>query len=770
MYTKTRAGGTAILYVAVAAAILFIVLGVRQGVDRDLEQLVQSIGSDLFTITIRDGIVDDTLLAQISALPAVADVGGSTAHSQFFSRSETLMLFLVGVTSNYFRLRNLPFASGYEFEPGTTEPVAILGAAVASGLFPSGDPLGQSFDYRGHSLQVVGVLDTFPSSRGEGSSWGFAVELDNPDNLVFLPQYTYEAIVSLPIEGLDSIGGLGLLWALAAEGCLRDAMQQVSTLLGGTKVAQVRPLSARYDGLFYTRRRVATALTGIALLILLISSINVASISASAVLDRRREIGIRRALGARRHSVASLLFRETMILTLGGGVLGAILGALLFRLIAHFVGTTLYVGLFHLAFLGALVASGLLAGLLPALIGAWLDPVQAIGQRSLVNRRLFGLSPSRVMSGMAIATGVAAVIMIVALGDANVKYLKLRWLSPTSGVLRVRPGIGGFRQPADLSYDDFQALVSLEGVESAAWMASSRRTAVYSSAEVSKANLAEVTTGITDIGIGIIELGRNFSDEELKHSRPVAVLGSEVAQALFPDCDPVGEEFDLPGASSIVIGVLAFRPGLPPYDFLDMNRAILLPRGLIPLRTSPGRLWIWLRPKGDKPSNELVNEVVALMSERHPDRGQVEVIEPAAEMEALIAVQDTITRAYALLAALGLLVATTGTGSTIWLSVSLKRKEIGIRKAIGARKAQIFLQFIGEALGIALIGGLLGAAGGIVGAWLMRRSAEVRVVFDLRWALLAVGIACVIGLLASALPAYYAARSDPAATIRRGEG
>jgi len=759
----------AAISVAVSAATLFIVISVSEGIDWDLAQLVESIGSELFTITPRSGTVEDSLVSQIADLSAVDDVGGSTAHSQFFSPSEELLLYLAGVTGNYFQLRNLPFLIGHGFDSGTTKDVAVLGNAVAAELFPDGNSLGRTLDYRGHSLLVVGVLEPVPVSRGRGFSWGFALEIDNPDNLVYVPQAAYEEMVSLPIAGLEDMGKLGFLWVRAKDGCLRLAMDQVSDLLVDDDQMQVRPLAARYDGLFHARRRVSRALAGIAVLILLISSIGVASVLGAAVLDRHREIGIRRALGARRSGIASMVLRESSQLVVSGGGVGAILGALLLLPMTALVGTTLRLGMRHLLFLGAIAASGLLAGVLPAFLASLMDPARAIACRSSSMRRLWGLSLSRVLSGISIGTGVAMVIVILALGDANTRYLKLRWLAPEPGVLRVRPGIGGFRQPASLSFDDFNALASLEGVDTAVWMASSREEPVKSDFGTSMASLVEITPGASCLSIGIIEQGRNLSNAELNTARPVVVLGAEVSHDLYPDGAPIGQPLELPGLSASVVGVLACRPGLPPYDFVDINRAVFVPRGLTELKTDPGHTWIWLRPEADRASSALSLDIVALMSDRHPDRGLVEVIEPAAEMESLTAVQTSITRAQALLAGLGVAVATAGTGSTIWLSVLLKQREIAIRKAIGARRKSIFRKFVDEALRIAATGSGMGLAIGTAIAWLLNRDAEVPFVLAPWWLTLTASLACLVAFISSAVPAYYAACTDPAVAIRSGE-
>jgi putative ABC transport system permease protein len=136
----------------------------------------------------------------------------------------------------------------------------------------------------------------------------------------------------------------------------------------------------------------------------------------------------------------------------------------------------------------------------------------------------------------------------------------------------------------------------------------------------------------------------------------------------------------------------------------------------------------------------------------------------------LVAAQRAVTIAQAVLAALGLIVATTGMGSTVWLSILVRRREIGIRMAVGARKATIFSQFVTGALVTTIIGCGIGAGTGAVGVWLLNRNSEVGVTLDPNWIFLALSLALLVAIVSSVGPAYYASRCEPAAAIRRGDG
>lgn len=757
------------LSIAVAAAILFISLGIRQGINWDLEQLVVSVGSNLFTVSLANGLGDYEQLSRIESLEAVEDVGGNTAYSQFFSGSAQNLLILAGVTSNYFDLLNLPLAVGEEFAPGSSEYVAILGTNVATALFGESSPSGRTVTYRGRTIRVIGVLEPMPADRGHGATWGYDLEIDNPDNLVFLPFNVFKELVPLPIEGLDEMGRLSYLWVRAAKDQLRAAMKQTEELLGGSGVVQIRPLSARFDGLFYTRRQVSNVLTGISFLILLVASLNVANVLTIAVLSRRREIGIRRALGAQRASISKLFLLNAVVFTLVGGLLGGGLGQALSIVVANYLGVTLRVGVLHIAFAGALVAAGLGAGVAPAILGASLDPVQAISQRSVSARRLMGLPLSKVLSCSAVAIGVAAIVVIAALGARNAKYLELRWLSPAQNVVRIRAGVGGFRQPIDLSFADYEKLAALEGVASAAWMAGVGDAMAQSACGSYITYPAEIDDGIAGIGIGLVEFGRDFTDAEIKAASHVVLIGANVANELFGEEDPLGESISFRGTTATVIGVLAWRPGLPPYDFMDINRALLFPRGLIRIDVSSGKLWIWLRADEETSPADLSDRAIEVISNQYPDRGRLETQLPASEMEELLSVRGSITRSYALLTAFGLCVAAIGAGITTWRNVSMRCKEIGIRMALGAPKTRIFLRFAIEGLEITLIGGSLGTAIGIGIAWAAMKNSEIQVPPNTAVALLAVGVSALIGLIAGALPAFAAARIDPSLVLHKEE-
>ena len=766
---RAQGGGIAVLYAAVASACLFIALGVRQGVDGDLQRLVASVGSDVFTIASSGEAFEDEVLTTLTNLPTIEMAGGATGINQFYSPAASNFLFVAGVSEDYFRLRNLKIVSGHGFEPPNAGLVAVIGAAVARELFEGEPPAGQSLTFRGQAIEVVGVLGDYPAERGSGSTWGFSLELDNPDNLVFLPVSQYRRIAVLPIPGAEGEGALRLIWARAAPGMLREATEQAGAALASMQGVQIRPLSSRFSGLYDSRRKVADTMTLIAIMILAISVANATSILARSVLDRCREIGTRRALGATRTQIAWMILREIAVLVLVGGTLGCIVGILVYPFLEAGLGVSVEFGPHHLLYVGVLLGAGLASGILPAGLAAFMEPAAAIRQRGLTSKQFASLSLSRIMSVVAIAAGVAVVTLVAISGTANVDYLKARWMSPPDDVVRVRAGIGGFRQPAALDFGDFEALSSLESVEASVWMASEDRVWVESDAHAARAILAEATEGIDGVGVGLVAEGGHLSPESFIGQEAVAVLGHELARTLFPDAYAIGQEIVVRGLPFQIVGVFAPRPGLPLYDFPDVNQLLLVPRGALALEPGSGSVWMWFAPPSEVGVDELAAAVETTIANRHPGRGDPEIVELYAEMMELIDMQLGISKAYLLLGGVGLLLAATGTASMLWLSVRVRAKEIGLRVAIGARRHSIFALFLGEGAIVAVLGGGLGWVIAVIGAQVIYRSSP-SATGEGWWLLAALGVAGIVSLSASIIPAARAMDVGPANLLTRGDG
>ena len=318
-------------------------------------------------------------LAQVlqlrEALPLAKQVGGEVWESGKEVRAGSYLdagVQVGGGTPEFFTNNNLPIGVGRgytEAEAMGASRVVVLGATVADVLFPGGDPLGQRVRLGRLSLEVIGTLE-----RQGGSPFG-----GNPDNLISIP-------ISLFLELYGTGRSLNITVMAKAHG---DMARLQDLAIGAFR--GVRGLDANSDNDFdlfsndsarSTFDELAGAVTAAGLVMctftLIVGGIGVMNIMLVAVTERTREIGLRKALGARRGRVLMQFVIEAVLLSLFGGVLGVAL-AFLATLLARFLDFPAQVPMWAVA-LGLSVSSGigLMAGIYPAFRASRLVAAEAL--------------------------------------------------------------------------------------------------------------------------------------------------------------------------------------------------------------------------------------------------------------------------------------------------------------------------------------------------------------------------------------------------------
>lgn len=267
----------------------------------------------------------------------------------------------------------------------------------------------------------------------------------------------------------------------------------------------------------------------------------------------------------------------------------------------------------------------------------------------------------------------------------------------------------------------------------------------------------------------VVEQGRAIMQTDVDSARLVCVLGATVAKQLFPRTSPLGEKVKFQGIQYSVVGVLESRG-----RSLGGDQDSFL---VVPLTTGFNRFGVHWR--------SLTVLVQAANAERLDDtmeqvRGVFRAIRKVPPQEeddfelftndTLIAQFRTITFATragaAVISSIALLAAGIGIMNIMLVSVTERTREIGIRRAIGARKRNILVQFISEAIVICQIGGLVGAVLGVLGGNAAAFAFKVPPVFPLDWTLLSVVICTLVGLAFGTYPAVKAANMDPVESLR----
>jgi putative ABC transport system permease protein len=393
---------------------------------------------------------------------------------------------------------------------------------------------------------------------------------------------------------------------------------------------------------------------------------------------------------------------------------------------------------------------------------------------------LTGIAANKLRSGLTIlgmTIGVAAVIVLVAVGNGSKKAIQARIDALGSNVLLVQPqggrfgpgGAGGSdvsftTQDADALADSFDApdVKSVSPVVNATGTTLVSGSVSYQPSTFVGTNPAYVQTRSYDL-----ESGAMFSNSDVSKHRRVMVIGPTVAANLFSGQDPVGQTVRVNGTAFQVVGETAPKGSNGVQDQDDVAFAPLT--AVQDTLTGYGSLSsITVQATSARTLDAAQAEITAiLVARKHvtdlTDPG-FQVINQGSVREASDAATDVFTTLLGAVAAISLLVGGIGVMNIMLVSVTERTREIGVRKAIGARRADILGQFLTEAVVISMLGGLTGVLVGIVGSQF--RIAGVTPAIALYSIFLAFGASLLAGLFFGTYPAGRAARMRPIDALR----
>jgi putative ABC transport system permease protein len=402
----------------------------------------------------------------------------------------------------------------------------------------------------------------------------------------------------------------------------------------------------------------------------------------------------------------------------------------------------------------------------------FIESVKMAGQTLLANK----IRSSLTMIGMIV--GNASVIAMIGIGEGAQKFVEGEVQALGTNVLIVRPGVPNARRssignaPQTLIVEDAKAIAtqvpSIQGVSAEL---NSSEIVRYSNKNVSALIFGTIPEFL-EVRSFEMAKGQFLTELDVKQSNQVVVLGSELAQKLFGNTNPLGEQVRIQNVSVKIIGVLAPKGTSFGTNF-DNSAAVPITTmaNRIVGRKSPYGLAvtsIFVSIKDESQMDAAQFQVENLLRLRHKitTEDDFSVRNQKDLMARMGAISGALTLLLTAVASISLLVGGIGIMNIMLVSVSERTQEIGLRKAIGASQQDILFQFIVEAVILSAAGGIVGTCVGVGGILLVGNFTPLQAGISPVAIALAVSVSGAVGLFFGVVPARQAAKLDPIAALR----
>jgi len=406
-----------------------------------------------------------------------------------------------------------------------------------------------------------------------------------------------------------------------------------------------------------------------------------------------------------------------------------------------------------------------------------------IATKSLINNKA-----RTVLTVIGIIIGIAAVIIVMSAGE-SLKGLvigqldsfgsdviqievKIPTASPTSidNAASQAQGV----QITTLKLSDAEAIAKLPNIKNYYAAVMDNEVTSYQD-QVKSVNIIGATPGYIEIGRAKLSAGRFYTAEEGRELARVAVLGSKIAEKLFGNQEALGRDIKMGKSKFRVIGIMEEQGGSLGLNFDDMIFAPLQTMQKIVMGIDHIQ-FVTAQMADPSKDAQTADDIKYLMRSRHEiediSKEDFSVTTMTEAKDMINSIFDGITLLLIAIAGISLLVGGVGIMNIMYVSVTERTFEIGLRKAVGAKRNAILWQFLLEAVILTLLGGFFGISIGIAFSYLISYIAGI---FGFNWAfvlppqsiILAFGFSAAVGLIFGYYPARHAAKMDPIEALRR---
>lgn len=370
------------IIIGVSAVILLVSIG--QGLQTYITKQFESLGANIvmvmpgkfgsggsFATTANSMMVSKLSMSDVDKISRLGGPVGlvaasleSTASVSYGGKSKYVNIG--GYSNNYLKMMNLTAATGVMYtdsDDRASKNVVDLGQSLATILFGNTNPVGKSVTIGGQKLRVIGVLNKFGAS-------GFGVDVNE--------------FAAMPLTTAQNLLGTKTIQSIGVQAKDKDSVPVVINMvkkeLGKRLKADdfsVIDSSNLIQTVNQVLGTVTLALGGIAAISLLVGGVGIMNIMLVSVTERTREIGLRKAVGAKPSDILYQFLIEAVVLSLGGGLIGVAIGSLGAWGLSHFIETTVTWWSILLAF-GVSAAVGIIFGVAPAARASKLNPIEAL--------------------------------------------------------------------------------------------------------------------------------------------------------------------------------------------------------------------------------------------------------------------------------------------------------------------------------------------------------------------------------------------------------